>query len=156
MLSIVFWSLVSSFSKSPNLRVVFRAPKTICFLVFTEQTKKSFVEKLYTITLALACTSFLTLSLSLSMYICSPNMKLIYRYTQPFWQTARKDKCENELFIFRQMAEKSPQQPKGKISVALGGRQISQAFLIKIGMLPGMHRFFYFNFSITKDKSHTF
>lgn len=42
------------------------------------------------------------------------------------------------------MADKSTQQPKGKISVALGGRQISLAFLIKIGMLPGMHRFFFF------------
>lgn len=30
------------------------------------------------------------------------------------------------------MADKSTQQPKGKISVPLGGRQISLAFLIKM------------------------
>lgn len=52
------------------------------------------------------------------------------------------------------MANKSIQQPKGKISVALGGRQISLAFLIKIGLLPGMHRFF--PTSITPKTTATF
>lgn len=50
---------------------------------------------------------------------------------------------KQELFIFRQMGDKSIQQPKGKILVAPGGRQISLAiFLIKIGLHPEMHRFF--------------
>lgn len=40
------------------------------------------------------------------------------------------------------MADNSIQQPKGKISVALRRRQISMAFLIKIGLLSGIHRFF--------------
>ena len=41
------------------------------------------------------------------------------------------------------MADTSTQQPKGKISVPLGGRQISLAFLIKIGLLPGMQSFLF-------------
>ena len=39
------------------------------------------------------------------------------------------------------MADKSIQQPKGKISVALGGKKIHLAFLIKTVLLPRMLRF---------------
>lgn len=52
------------------------------------------------------------------------------------------------------MADKSTQQPKGKISVPLGGRQISLAFLIKIGLLPGMQRFFFPLLSHQRQEPH--
>jgi hypothetical protein len=59
-------------SKSSNWRMVLKTPDitTICFI----------------------CIIYI--------HIYSPDMKLIYCYNQPFWQTARKAKCENNSYLY--------------------------------------------------------